>query len=158
MPQLDDLYKEVILDHYRRPRRRGTIDVPPATHARGYNPLCGDEIDMYVSVGASGEIEAIAFEGKGCAISQASASMLTERVQGGTVADFGDAFDRFKAMLGLGDDDGPAFSTDEELGRQLGDAEALQAVREFPSRIKCATLAWNTLDQALAGRESFEET
>lgn len=168
MSQLDDLYKEVILDHYRRPRSRGTLESPPAVHARGYNPLCGDEVDVYASVDANGLIQEVAFEGKGCAISQASASMMTERVRGQNVAEFRRSFGVFKAMLGVdgdeGDDnegDGDAtgrFSESEELGRQLGDAEALQGVRQFPSRIKCATLAWNTLEQAIAGRGTFEET
>lgn len=173
MSQLDDLYKEVILDHYRRPRSRGALEAPPAVHARGYNPLCGDEVDVYAAVDANGLIEEVAFEGKGCAISQASASMMTERVRGLSVAEFRRSFGVFKAMLGVDGDEGEAdegdgdagdgdatgrFSEGEELGKQLGDAEALQGVRQFPSRIKCATLAWNTLEQAIAGRGTFEET
>lgn len=168
MSQLDDLYKEVILDHYRRPRSRGALEAPPAVHARGYNPLCGDEVDVYAAVDANGLIEEVAFEGKGCAISQASASMMTERARGLSVAEFRRSFGVFKAMLGVDGDEGEAddgegdvasrFSEGEELGKQLGDAEALQGVRQFPSRIKCATLAWNTLEQAIAGRGTYEET
>lgn len=163
MSQLDDLYKEVILDHYRRPRSRGALEAPPAVHARGYNPLCGDEVDVYAAVDANGLIEEVAFEGKGCAISQASASMMTERVRGLSVAEFHRSFGVFKAMLGVDADEGDGdvtglFSEGEALGKQLGDAEALQGVRQFPSRIKCATLAWNTLEQAIAGRGTFEDT
>lgn len=158
MTQLDDLYKEIILDHYRRPRNKGALSVPPARRGHGYNPLCGDEVTVDVLV-EDGRVADIVFEGRGCAISQASASMMSERVKGRTVEEVATAFDTFRSMLGVDTDDPAArFEAGGEPGRQLGDAESLQGVKDFPSRIKCATLSWNTLTGALAGDGEFSET
>lgn len=158
MTQLDDLYKEIILDHYRRPRNKGALSVPPAHRGHGYNPLCGDEVTVDVLV-EDGRVADIVFEGRGCAISQASASMMSERVKGRTVEEVAAAFDKFRSMLGVDTDD-PAehFEAGAEPGEQLGDAESLQGVKDFPSRIKCATLSWNTLTGAIAGEAEYSET
>ncbi|MFN8103815.1 MAG: SUF system NifU family Fe-S cluster assembly protein [Acidimicrobiia bacterium] len=162
MTQLDDLYKEIILDHYRRPRHKGALPVPPARRGHGYNPLCGDEVTVTVVV-EDGRVADVNFEGRGCAISQASASMMSELVKGQPLETVAEEFDRFRSMLGV-DTTGPdggagvAFEVGGEPGRQLGDAEALQGVRDFPSRVKCATLSWNTLTGAIAGEGEFSET
>jgi len=158
MTHLDDLYKEIILDHYRRPRHKGTLDTPPAASSHGYNPLCGDEVTVFVRV-SDGVVEDVAFEGRGCAISQASASMMTELVQGRSLDELEATFERFRDMLGIEvPETAHRFEQGGEPGRQLGDAEALQGVREFPSRIKCATLSWNTLIGALVGEAEVTET
>lgn len=160
MTQLDDLYKEIILDHYRRPRHKGALPVPPAHRGHGFNPLCGDEVTVDVRV-EGGRVTDVTFDGRGCAISQASASMMCELVQGKAVEAVAEDFDRFRSMLGVdvaAPGTGATFSAGEEPGRQLGDAESLQGVREFPSRVKCATLSWNTLTSALAGEDEFSET
>jgi nitrogen fixation protein NifU and related proteins len=142
---LDDLYRETILDHYSHPRNRGVAD--PADVARdGANPLCGDEIRVSLRV-RDGIVEDIRFEGKGCSISQASASMMTEQVKGRSVEHAGQVIAAFKAMMHGGTADGhrgPGEAID------LGDLEALQGVRRFPVRVKCATLSWITLELALA--------
>lgn len=141
---LDDLYREVILDHYSHPRNKGVVD--PADAAReGANPLCGDEIRVSVRV-CDGIVEDIRFEGKGCSISQASASMMTEQVKGQSVEHAGRVIAAFKAMMhgGAPGDRGPGDQVD------LGDLEALAGVRKFPVRVKCATLSWITLEMALA--------
>jgi nitrogen fixation protein NifU and related proteins len=134
----DELYREVILDHYKSPRNRGHLDQPDAA-AQGNNPLCGDEIEVSVSLQGD-TIADITFEGKGCSISQASASMLTEAVKGHSLQDVHAVVAAFKNMM-MGDG-----TVDEDL---LGDLEALQGVKKFPVRVKCATLAWNTLQEAL---------
>lgn len=157
--QLDDLYKEIILDHFRRPRRKGSLDAADARHARGFNPLCGDEVEVSVLV-EDDNISDVRFEGRGCAISQASASIVSELAAGKTSDEFEDAFARFRSLLQITDagESGAAhFDQDAPAGQQLGDAEALQSVRAFPSRIKCATLGWNTLEQALSGSGDFTE-
>lgn len=158
MSALDDLYKEVILDHYRRPRHYGTLPIPPASSAKGFNPLCGDEVDVYVTVSADDRIDDVTFEGKGCAISQASASMMTEQTRNRTTKEVSERLDRFKSMLGIPTEDCATFLSEQSAGSQLGDAEALQDVRQFPSRIRCATLAWNTLERAIAGQATYTET
>ncbi len=138
---LDDLYREVILDHYTRPRNKGTLDDPDIT-VEGANPLCGDELSIYVKL-AGGKISAVRFVGRGCSISQASASMMTDQIKGKTLAEARALVGRFKAMM-----HGDAVPEEE-----LGDLVALQGVRKFPVRIKCATLAWVALDQ---GVDEFE--
>lgn len=138
---LDDLYREVILDHYTRPRNKGTLDDPDIT-VEGANPLCGDELSIYVKL-TGGKISAVRFVGRGCSISQASASMMTDQITGKTLVEARVLVGRFKAMM-RGD------AVPEE---ELGDLVALQGVRKFPVRIKCATLAWVALDQ---GVEEFE--
>ncbi len=134
---LDDLYREVILDHYSRPRNRGVAD-PADVVREGANPLCGDEIRVSVRV-RDGIIDDLRFEGKGCSISQASASMMTELLKGKPVEEAERVIGAFKTMMheGAGADNG------------LGDLEALQGVRKFPVRVKCATLGWVTLEMAL---------
>ena len=134
-PVDDDLYREIILDHFRNPRHKHAVE-PADRSVEANNPLCGDEIDLSLRIGADG-IEAIGFEGRGCSISQASASMLCEAVTGMDIGGATSLAERFRAMLQGGD------------SADLGDLEALQGVRAYPVRIKCATLAWSALLQAL---------
>jgi nitrogen fixation NifU-like protein len=142
MSDLSDLYQEVILDHNRRPRNFGTL--PDATAvAQGHNPLCGDRLSLYVKV-EDDRIAAIAFEGSGCAISKASASLMTDAVRGQSIADVLALFDRVHAMLTA-----PIGQTIDEAA--VGKLAALAGVREFPVRVKCASLAWHTLKSALTG-------
>lgn len=141
--ELRELYRELILDHARRPRNFGALEA--ATHtARGINPLCGDKLTLYLAVGTDGTIDAVAFEGSGCAISVASASLMTDLVRGIPATDARNYFEtvtrRLAGAAESGDDDDPA----------LAKIRALDGVREFPSRVKCATLAWHALDSALA--------
>jgi nitrogen fixation NifU-like protein len=146
MPGLDDLYREIILDHYRSPRNRGELE-PPAAHAVGHNPLCGDEIDVYLQVD-DGVVSDIKVGGQGCSISQSSASMMSQAVKGKPVDEVRALVKRFKGMMSIDDLDEPADEPERDV--PLGDLEALQGVVKFPVRIKCATLAWNTLTEALA--------
>jgi nitrogen fixation NifU-like protein len=145
MPGLEDLYREIILDHYRTPRNRGELPVPPAVRAEGHNPLCGDEIQVYLLI-SDGVVEDVKVSGQGCSISQSSASMMSAAVRGKTVVQVRALVRRFKSMMSIEDDD--AAADDAEVS--LGDLEALQGVVKFPVRIKCATLAWNTLTEGLA--------
>lgn len=144
MPGLEDLYREIILDHYRTPRNRGELD-PPAVSAEGYNPLCGDEIRIFIIV-KDGIVSDVRFNGSGCSISQSSTSMMTTAIKGKSVDEVRKVVRRFKHMMTL-DEDGDDTPVDESLN--LGDLEALQGVVKFPVRIKCATLGWNTLLDAL---------
>ena len=153
MPGLEDLYREIILDHYRNPRNRGELEVPPAHRVEGFNPLCGDEIVVYVDV-ADGRVADLKISGQGCSISQSSASMMSSAVKGKTVDEARSLIRAFKAMMSIHeqrlDADGePEEVAIEEPGVKLGDLEALQGVVKFPVRIKCATLSWNTLAQGL---------
>jgi nitrogen fixation NifU-like protein len=137
--ELRDLYRELILDHARSPRHFGKLD--EMTHsANGINPLCGDKLHLYCSIGANGIIEAAAFEGSGCAISVASASLLTDAVHGMPQQD---ALTFCKSVI-----DSLTGNSDVH-GEDLGKMEALQGVKEFPSRVKCATLAWHALRSAI---------
>jgi nitrogen fixation NifU-like protein len=140
MSELSDLYQEVILDHNRRPRNFGPL--PGANHtAHGHNPLCGDRLTLYVQL--EGErIAGISFEGSGCAISKASASLMTDAIKGRSVGEATALFDRFHQMI-TSSFDRPV--EDEGLGKLA----AFAGVREFPVRIKCASLAWHTLKAAL---------
>jgi nitrogen fixation protein NifU and related proteins len=156
MPGLEDLYREIILDHYRNPRNRGELETPPAHRAEGFNPLCGDEIVVYLNVGDNGRIDDIKIGGQGCSISQSSASMMSSAVKGKTIDEARRLTRAFKALMTIhesrleGDSDGSGTDTptpDPEV--KLGDLEALQGVVKFPVRIKCATLSWNTLTQGL---------
>ena len=142
MPGLDDLYREIILDHYRSPRNRGELP-PPASHAVGHNPLCGDEIEVYLDV-QDGIVTDIKVGGQGCCISQSSASMMSQSVKGKPVAEVRALVHKFKSMMSIEEADENAADV------KLGDLEALQGVVKFPVRIKCAVLAWNTLTEALA--------
>ena len=141
MPGLEDLYREIILDHYRTPRNRGALDTPPAVVAQGHNPLCGDEIKVYLLVDGD-TVKDVKVGGQGCSISQSSASMMTQAIKGKSVAEAHRILDAFRRMMGLEVDGEP-----EDV--KLGDLEALQGVVKFPVRIKCATLAWTTLAQAM---------
>ena len=143
MPGLEDLYREIILDHYKNPRNRGELP-EPAISVEGHNPLCGDEITLYLDV-ADGVIRDVKVSGQGCSISQSSASMMTQAVIGRPIDEVRAVIRRFKSMMDI-TEDGPEPS-DAEIS--LGDLEALQGVVKFPVRIKCATLSWNTLIQAL---------
>ena len=145
------LYRDVILDHSRSPRHFGRLD--DATHvADGINPLCGDKLRLYLRVEADGTIAASSFEGSGCAISVASASLLTEAVNGVSDATAARWFGEMTSRL-----DGK--NADRPLSRELEDFAALDGIREFPGRVKCATLAWHALSAALnneAGPASTE--
>ena len=158
MPGLEDLYREIILDHYRSPRNRGELPVPPAHRVEGFNPLCGDEIVVFVDVDDDGVVEGIRIGGQGCSISQSSASMMTSAVQGHTVDEVRGLIRAFKGVMSIhessldGDDAAPSgaeAAADVAPDVDLGDLEALRGVVKFPVRIKCATLSWNTLAQAL---------
>jgi nitrogen fixation NifU-like protein len=199
MPGLEDLYREIILDHYRNPRNRGELPSPPAYSETGFNPLCGDEITLYLQFDGD-RLEDIKLTGQGCSISQSSASMMSTAVKGRTLAETRATIRKFKAMMSIheqrldgADDDVPGSSGRAESAGErgdttaenndtaegngtaeghsssegsrsaggnglgspsepevaLGDLEALQGVVKFPVRIKCATLSWNTLSQAL---------
>jgi len=146
MDDLEDLYREIILDHYRSPRNHGELPTPPAHRTEGFNPLCGDEIVLTVVVD-DGTISDVMVAGHGCSISQSSASLMTGAVKGKSIADARQAMRSFKRMMTVADDTDDA---EEPVDvRSLGELAALQGVVKFPVRIKCATLAWNTLDQAL---------
>ena len=142
MPGLDDLYREIILDHYRTPRNRGELP-PPAAHAVGHNPLCGDEIEVFLDV-HDGVIGDIKVGGQGCSISQSSASMMSQAVKGKSVDEVRALVHKFKSMMSIEE------LTEADADVKLGDLEALQGVVKFPVRIKCAVLAWNTLTEAMA--------
>lgn len=157
MPGLEDLYREIILDHYRNPRNRGELEVPPAHRTEGFNPLCGDEVVVFVEV-TDGRVSEIRIAGQGCSISQSSASMMTSAVRGKTIGEVAELTRAFKAMMsiheaglegGEGADTDGANTDGEAPEVPLGDLEALRGVVKFPVRIKCATLSWNTLAQAL---------
>ena len=138
MSELTDLYQEVILDHNRRPRNFHAL--ANASHrAEGYNPLCGDRLTLYLSV-SEGVITEAAFEGAGCAISKASASMMTETLKGKTLAEADALFQRFHRMVTT-----PPDQPVEDMGK----LSSLAGVREFPVRVKCASLAWHTFKAAL---------
>jgi nitrogen fixation NifU-like protein len=148
MPGLEDLYREIILDHYRTPRNRGELPCPPAQYAQGHNPLCGDEITIYVQLNGD-QVEDVKVSGQGCSISQSSASMMSQAVKGKSLDDVRALVHRFKVMMSIEEE---SESGDPEI--KLGDLEALQGVVKFPVRIKCATLAWNTLLDAVAATPS----
>jgi nitrogen fixation NifU-like protein len=136
---LDDLYKEVILDHYKNPRNKRALPESSVSLHKN-NPLCGDEITIHAKL-QDGTVAEVAFEGQGCSISQASASMLTEAVQGRSVKDAAGLAEEFRSMM-----EGRA-EPDED---QLGDLMALRGVVKYPVRIKCAVLGWDVLQDALA--------
>ena len=147
MSDLSDLYQEVILDHNRRPRNFRVLE--HATHqAEGYNPLCGDRLSLFLTLDGD-VITDVGFQGSGCAISKASASLMTDSVKGTAVADARALFDRFHRMV--------TTPPDVEV-EDLGKLSALAGVREFPVRVKCASLAWHTLKAALdrAGKTTTE--
>ncbi|MBW3580753.1 MAG: SUF system NifU family Fe-S cluster assembly protein [Actinobacteria bacterium] len=157
MPGLEDLYREIILDHYRNPRNRGELACPPARRAEGFNPLCGDEIVVYLVVDAEGRVSDVKIGGQGCSISQSSASMMSAAVKGRTLDEVRALNRAFKALMTIHEsrlegDEGDGSGTDTPVpdpAVDLGDLAALQGVVRFPVRIKCATLAWNTLTNGL---------
>jgi nitrogen fixation NifU-like protein len=135
---LKDLYRDVIVDHNRNPRNFGKLE-PADAHADGYNPLCGDQLSLYVAL--EGErLREVKFEGKGCAISIASASLLTEAVTGKSRGEVQQLFNTVHALL---------TRQDAQPDPSLGKLTALSGVREFPARVKCASLCWHTLNAAL---------
>ncbi len=147
MSDLRGLYQEVILDHSKRPRNRRKL-ASANCHAEGFNPLCGDKIKIFVQV-EDGRISDISFEGTGCAISTASASLLTETLKGKTTAEAAVLFQRFHGLV-----TGKA----ETNGAELGKLAVFSGVSEFPIRVKCATLAWHTLKSALEGEPETVST
>jgi len=134
----DDLYREIILDHYRNPRRKRAVE-PADMTVEASNPLCGDEVTLTLRV-KDGEVEDVGFTGRGCSISQASASMMCEEVAGRSREEAAALGHRFKDML-----------TANGAAEELGDLEALQCVRQYPVRVKCAVLPWNALLRGLEG-------
>jgi nitrogen fixation protein NifU and related proteins len=142
MSELRDLYQEVILDHNRRPRNFGPL--PEANRqAEGYNPLCGDKVTVFLDV-EDGRIAGVSFQGSGCAISTASASLMTEALAGRTVAEARELFQDFHDLVTTGTGEGSP---------ELGKLTVFGGVREFPMRVKCATLAWHTLLAALEAKD-----
>ena len=139
MPGLDQLYREIILDHYKHPRNRGELP-PPAIKTEGYNPLCGDEVTVYLDI-VDGVVNDLKLSGSGCSISMSSASKMSSAVKGKTTIETHQIISAFKGLVGIGD-------RDDDV--KLGDLEALSGVTKFPVRIKCATLAWNTLLEGLS--------
>jgi nitrogen fixation NifU-like protein len=135
---LEELYQDVILDHSRRPRNFG--ELPQAdSHARGDNPVCGDEVTVYVKFGEQDKLDAISFTGQGCAICMASASMMTNKVKGRSRAESEALARQFNEML----------TSEAPPAEHMGDLALLKGVRKFPVRVKCATLPWHALEQAL---------
>ena len=170
MPGLEDLYREIILDHYRSPRNRGELPAPPAVRVEGFNPLCGDEIVVYLDV-RDGTVADVKISGQGCSISQSSASMMSSAIKGKTADEARAVIRAFKGMMSIheqrldgeseggdGDGDGDAASRALDSEVKLGDLEALQGVVKFPVRIKCATLSWNTLAQGLDEAEARDSS
>ncbi len=150
MPGLEDLYREIILDHYRNPRNRGELEAPPAHRVEGFNPLCGDEIIVFLDV-HDGIVDDIRINGQGCSISQSSASMMSAAVKGKSVDEVRDLTRAFKGMMSIHESslEGDEADLDDPVDVPLGDLEAFRGVVKFPVRIKCATLSWNTLAQGL---------
>jgi len=160
MSGLEDLYREIILDHYRSPRNRGELDSPPAVRVEGFNPLCGDEIVVYIDVddaskGDGALVTDIRIGGQGCSISQSSASMMSAAVKGHSIGEIRDLTKSFKSMMSIheegldADSDADPQEDSAAAELKLGDLEALRGVVKFPVRIKCATLGWNTLQQGI---------
>jgi nitrogen fixation protein NifU and related proteins len=145
--ELQDLYQEVILDHNRRPRNFRVIE--EGRSAEGFNPLCGDRVTVYLKVDDNGVITDVSFQGSGCAISKASASLMTESVKGKTVEDAEALFERFQQMITA-----PAETPIDNLGKLT----VLAGVRQFPVRVKCASLAWHTMRSAMDARADVVST
>ena len=136
MSFLDNLYKEIILEHYKRPRNRGELD-PVTVRREGLNPSCGDELELFLNLD-DGIITDVKFTGEGCAISQASTSMMTEAIKGKPIKEALETSQKFKAMI-----------QGEDPSDELGDLKMLQGIAKLHARVKCATLGWVTLEQAL---------
>ena len=150
MSNLEDLYREIILDHYRSPRNRGELPTPPAHKVEGFNPLCGDEVVVYLDV-EDGVLKDIKMMGHGCSISQSSSSLMTAAVKGKSLESVQATIDTFKQLMTVHESSlSKDTDRDDEVDlRKLGELAALQGVVKFPVRIKCAVLAWNTLRQGL---------
>ena len=148
MDDLRDLYQEVILEHVKNPRNKRT-PADANRHAQGHNPICGDAVTIHLKVNGEGQIEDVAFDGKGCAISLASASLMTEELMGKSEAQAKALFQTFQEMC-TKDDPEVAEGVDNDALDRL---RVLSGVRLFPMRVKCATLAWHTMSAAMAGRE-----
>lgn len=144
MTEIDALYQDVILDHYKHPRNWGTLDAPPARKLEGHNPLCGDRMTVYVQV-AGDVVQDVRIDGSGCAISVASASLMTEAVKGKPIAEVLRLFERFHDVV---------------TGKIPDDASSklkvFAGVAEYPARVKCATLAWHTVKSALQSPDANE--
>ncbi len=149
MPNLRKMYEQVILDHNKAPRNYGPMEGADA-HAEGYNPLCGDQFTVYLKMDGD-RITEVSFEGAGCAISKSSASIMTTLIEGKTRAEAGALFEHFKEMV-TSEPDTPL---DEEA---LGKLKVFSGVRQFPIRVKCATLPWHTVLSALEGKEETVST
>ena len=147
MEDLRELYQTVILDHSKSPRNFGVL-TPHNREASGHNPLCGDKLKVYAEVDEEGNLVDLGFEGSGCAISTASASLMTDAMRGKSRAEFDELYERFQEVV-VGN---PSETTE---GEGLGKLAVFSGVREFPMRVKCATLAWHTLHAAL---EQSQET
>ena len=141
-PEFDELYRELILDHYRNPRHSEPL-VDADVVAEGYNPLCGDEVELRIDF-KNGSVSDLSFGGRGCSISRASGSIMTELVIGKPVAEIRELSELFNKMM---------TDPEAEVPEALGDLEALQGVAKFPIRVKCATLAWHTLEDGLKQRD-----
>jgi nitrogen fixation NifU-like protein len=149
MSELSDLYQEVILDHHRRPRNYGPLPGASRT-AQGHNPLCGDRLTLYVQLQGD-RISGISFEGDGCAISKASASLMTDAIKGHSVSEASALFERFHRMI--------TTPFDQEVDEtELGKLAAFAGVRQYPIRVKCASLAWHTLKAALGDSHEMVKT
>jgi nitrogen fixation protein NifU and related proteins len=145
--ELQDLYQEVILDHNKRPRNFRVID--EGRKAEGFNPLCGDRLTVYLDV-QDGRIQDASFQGSGCAISKASASLMTDAVKGKTLEEADALFNRFHRMI--------TRAPDDPIDDQLGKLSVFAGVRQFPVRVKCASLAWHTLHSAIAAHHDVVST
>ena len=146
MSDLSDLYQEVILDHNKRPRNFRVLE-NPTHHAEGYNPLCGDRLSLYLTVD-DGVIKDVGFQGSGCAISKASASLMTSALKGKTVGEARELYDRFHRLV----TEGP------EKAGDMGKLAVLSGVCQFPTRVKCASLVWHTMKNAIEGDASVVST
>ncbi len=150
MTGLEDLYREIVLDHYRNPRNKGEINTPTAVRVEGFNPLCGDEIVVTLDLNPDGTLN-IKIDGRGCSISQSSASLMSETIKGSQIKEARNKVTTFKNMMTIHENSLES-SDDNETSfdiESLGELAALQGVVKFPVRIKCATLAWNTLLEGL---------
>ena len=150
LDELRELYQEVILDHGKKPRNFRRPE-HPSGEAAGRNPLCGDQLVVYIDVDADGMIQDAAFVGKGCAISMASASMMTEIVKGKSAAEAQRLFEDFQRMCTDDSADGMGDDVDEDVEK----LQVLSGVRQFPVRVKCATLPWHTLNAAIEGKDEI---
>ena len=140
--ELDDIYQDIIIDHYRNPRNKTKLPDPDLV-SRGFNPFCGDEITLMINLATEDQVKAVSFTGQGCSISQASASILTELITGRRIKEIMEISEMFRSLVkGLAIDD-------EDLDK-LGELEALKGVSKFPVRIKCALLPWSTLEDAIS--------